>query len=110
MSTPKRFVAKPSIDDPNRLFVEEKIGGRFYIATVASSERLRQLAKCHPYRVIIHNRVVPKPRRKSASRSTGHTSRRINYAARVLTSSSPFSAGMEATARRMDQLKENEVS
>jgi hypothetical protein len=52
----------------------------------------------------------PKPRRKSASRSTGHTSRRINYAARVLTSSSPFSAGMEATARRMDELKETEVA
>jgi hypothetical protein len=52
----------------------------------------------------------PKPRRKSASRSAGHTSRRVNYAARVLTSSSPFSAGMETTARRMDQLKENEAS
>ena len=61
----------------------------------------------------------PKPRRKSASRlstgsrhgSAGHTSRRVNYAARVLSASSPFSAGMEATARRMDELKENnEVS
>lgn len=51
----------------------------------------------------------PKPRRKAVSRATGHASRRINYAARVLTSSSPFSAGMEATARRMDELKESEV-
>lgn len=52
----KRFIAKPSIDDQTRLFVEEKVSGRFYIATVASSERVRRLAKCHPYKVIIHER------------------------------------------------------
>lgn len=61
----KRFIAKPSYDNPGRLFVEVKDSGRFYIATVASSERVRRLAKpvlsvvegCHPYRVIIHDRV-----------------------------------------------------
>lgn len=60
----KRFVAKPSYDNPQRLFVEVKDCNRFYIATVASSERVRRLAKlvlsevegCHPYRVIIHER------------------------------------------------------
>lgn len=53
----KRFVAKPSYDNPQRLFVEIKDCNRFYIATVASSERVRRLATCHPYRVIIHERV-----------------------------------------------------
>lgn len=56
MTPNKRYVATPSYDDPHRLFVEEKGSGRFYIATVASSERLRRLAADHPYRVIIHGR------------------------------------------------------
>ncbi len=44
-----------------------------------------------------------KKRRRSRSRS-GRPSKKVNYAAQVL--SMPFDAGMRATAKRMDELKE----
>lgn len=54
--------------------------------------------------------AISRPRRKASHRAgRSHTSKRANYAVRVLAAASPFNAGIEATARRMDQLKDEQA-